>query len=1021
MKNNWRKAFTTALMVALLFGLAIDLLPVHAVSPNIVISQVYGGGGNSGATLKNDFIELHNRGAVALDVTGWTVQYASATGTSWQQTSLSGTIEPGAYYLVQQAQGAGGTVDLPTPNAIGTIAMSATAGKVALVNNGTALSGTCPTGSAIVDFVGYGSTANCFEGSATGNLSNTTAVLRNSNGATDTDNNSSDFTVGTPNPRNSPPEAAPMVVSTTPANGASSVALNSNISITFSEAVNVSSSWFTLACSISGNRTAVVSGGPTTFTLDPDGDFVNGDNCTLTVLANQVTDQDANDPPDSMAANFVFSFSTGDACLAPYTPIYSIQGSGSAAAITGNVTTFGVVIGDYEGPAPALRGFYIQDPTGDGNPATSDGIFVFNGNNNNVNLGDRVRVTGIAGEFQDQTQISSVSSIINCGPGSVNPVDFMFPLASTDYLERYEGMLVRLPQTLYVTEHFQLGRFGQVVLSEGGRLVQPTNVVAPGAPALALQAENNLSRIILDDDLQNQNPDPIRFGRGGQPLSASNTLRGGDTATGIIGVLTYTWAGNAASGNAYRIRPFNALNGSVLFEPANPRPPAVPDVGGSIKVVGMNLLNLFNTFDGLPDTLDNCVFGVGGLPADCRGADTQGEFDRQWPKTVAAILAMNADIIGINEIENDGYGLNSAIAFLVNELNEATAAGTFAFIDADANTLQLNALGTDAIKVGMLYKPGSVTPVGKTAVLNSLAFVNGGDSGPRSRPALAQAFEQNSNGQRFIVVINHLKSKGSACDLPDAGDGQGNCNNVRVNAANALVSWLAGDPTGTGDPDILLIGDYNAYAMEDPITVLKNAGFTNLIEAFVGEDAYSFVFDGQWGYLDHALGSPSIVSQVIGVAEYHINADEPGVLDYNLDFKTANLQNILYAPDQFRVSDHDPVIVGLCTPPTLTVNATPNLLWPPNHRYVTVNASLMATSDTTNVTLVSVESNEPDDGADDGNTTGDIVELDEVTFQLRAERSGAGAGRIYTIKYEAENACGATASATTTVTVPLSN
>ncbi len=113
-------------------------------------------------------------------------------------------------------------------------------------------------------------------------------------------------------------------------------------------------------------------------------------------------------------------------------------------------------------------------------------------------------------------------------------------------------MLVRLPQTLYVTEHFQLGRFGQVVLSSGERLRQPTNVVAPGAPALALQAQNDLNRIILDDELQAQNPDPIVFGRGGLPLSAANTLRGGDTATGIVGVLTYTWAGNAASGNAYR-------------------------------------------------------------------------------------------------------------------------------------------------------------------------------------------------------------------------------------------------------------------------------------------------------------------------------------------------------------------------------------------------------------------------------------------------------------------------------------
>jgi hypothetical protein len=144
---------------------------------------------------------------------------------------------------------------------------------------------------------------------------------------------------------------------------------------------------------------------------------------------------------------------------------------------------------------------------------------------------------------------------------------------------------------------------------------------------------------------------------------------------------------------------------------------------------------------------------------------------------------------------------------------------------------------------------------------------------------------------------------------------------VRVAAATALTNWLATDPTATGDPDILLIGDYNSYALEDPITTLRNAGFTNLIATLIGPDAYSYVFDGQWGYLDHALGSPSLVPQVKGVAEYHINADEPSVLDYNTDFKTANLQTSLYAADQYRISDHDPVVVGLSPNAAPTVSA----------------------------------------------------------------------------------------------------
>ncbi|MCX7601310.1 MAG: ExeM/NucH family extracellular endonuclease [Meiothermus sp.] len=590
-------------------------------------------------------------------------------------------------------------------------------------------------------------------------------------------------------------------------------------------------------------------------------------------------------------------------CNQPYTPIYQIQGRGPSAAVTGSVVTQGVVVGDYEGPTPALRGFYIQDIDGDGDPHTSDGLFVFNGNNDNVSLGEVVRVTGTAGEFQDQTQVSA-TTLTKCGTATVTPVDVTLPFASPTDAERYEGMLVRLPQTLYVTEHFQLGRFGQVVLSSGGRLWQPTQVTTPGALASALQAQNNLNRLILDDALQSQNPDPILFARNGKPLSASNPLRGGDTATGIVGVMTYTWAGHAASGNAYRVRPIGALNGYVNFVPANPRPTAAPEVGGTLRVVGMNLLNFFNTFGG-------CTAGVGGAPTDCRGAENLAEFNRQWPKTVAAIRALNPDVLGLNELENDGYGPDSAIAFLVDKLNEATAPGTFAFINADAATGQVNALGTDAIKVGLIYKPARVTPVGRTAVLNTRAFVNGGDSVPRNRPSLAQAFRQNANGALFIVNVNHLKSKGSACDLPDPGDGQGHCNAVRTQAAQQLAAWLAAHPTGLADPDLLLIGDYNAYAQEDPIRALKNVGFVNLLEARLGPEVYSYVFNGQWGYLDYALASPSLSAQVAGVATYPINADEPVVLDYNTNFKSANQVAGLYAPDAFRSSDHDPVVVGL--------------------------------------------------------------------------------------------------------------
>ncbi len=594
-----------------------------------------------------------------------------------------------------------------------------------------------------------------------------------------------------------------------------------------------------------------------------------------------------------------------DACGDPFTPIPAIQGDGPEAAIVGRVTTEGVVVGDYEGPRPALRGFYLQDPIGDGDTATSDAIFVFNGDSDDVALGERVRVRGTAGEFEGQTQLSGVEEIVSCGRGVVRPVIVTLPLPDAGSLERFEGMLVRLPQTLTVTEHYQLGRFGQLTLSSGGRLLQPTQIAPPGPAALAWQAANDLNRILVDDGANDQNPDPLAFGRGGEPLSAANTLRAGDTVTGLVGVLSYGWAGNEASGNAYRVRPIGALGGGPPdFRPANPRPFVAPDVGGSLRVGVLNVLNYF-------DDLYRCRGGVGGRSLDCRGADSRQEFARQWPKTVAAIVGMDVDVLALLEIQNDGYGDDSALADLVGRLNAATAPGTWAYVDADAGTGVVDALGSDAIKVALLYRPARVAPVGATAALATPAFVNGGDRAPRNRPALAQAFARTDDGATFVAVAVHLKSKGSACDVPDADDGQGECAAVRRTAAGLLADWLAGDPTGTGDPDVLILGDLNAYAREDAVRVLEMAGFVDLQRRHQGEAATTYAFDGQWGTLDHALASPSLAAQATGAAAWHVNADEPNLLDYNLEFKSDRQKEDLYAPDAFRSSDHDPLVVGL--------------------------------------------------------------------------------------------------------------
>lgn len=910
------------------------MLSTIASTGGLVISQVYGGGGNTGAPYTHDYIEIFNAGTASASLAGMSLQYASASGTgnfgasTTQITDLPAvSLAAGQYFLVQQAGSSVGSA-LPTPDHVdpSPILMSASAGKVALVNSPTTLgcNGSSTPCSAsqltlIVDLVGYGSTANFYEGSGpTPTLNNTSAALREGSGCTDTDRNAADFVASSPFPRNTAttlnpcaPSGPPVVASTVPADAAIDVALAADLSVTFDRPVTVSGAWFGITCSQSGAHTATVSGGPGSYTLNPDADFANSESCDVTITGAQVADQ-AN-AANLMAADFQWSFTTiGNVCALPYTSIAAIQGSGLVTPLSNQVvTTQGVVVGDFEGPSPALRGFYLQDPTGDGDPLTSEGIFVFNANANSVALGDVVRVAGQAAEFQGQTQLSNVTSIVACGAGaSVTPEVVTLPLPTANHAERWEGMLVRLPQSLLVTEHFQLGRFGQVVLSSGNRLTQPTSIALPGAPAAAVQAANDLNRLIVDDDLNGQNPDPILFGLGGNPLSASNTLRGGDEVTGVTGVLTWTWAGNSASGNAWRVRPVSALGGGLpAFVSTNPRPATPPSVGGTVKVAAFNLLNYYNTFG-------TCTNGVGGASDPCRGADNQSEFDRQWPKTVAALQGIDADVVGLMELENDGYGPLSAIAHLVDRLNAATAPGTWAFVDADAGTGQVNALGTDGIKVGLLYRPARVTPIGATAALNSVAFVTGGDGAPRNRPALAQAFE-DPNGGRFIVSVNHLKSKGSACDAPDALDGQGNCSQVRTNAATMLLGWLAGHPTGIADPDVLIVGDLNSYAMEDPVRALTTGGFTNLIASRPGPQAYSYAFDGQWGYLDHALATATLTVQVTGVAEWHINADEPSVLDYNANFKTAGQQVSLYNADAYRASDHDPVIVGLDLTPSL--------------------------------------------------------------------------------------------------------
>lgn len=684
------------------------------------------------------------------------------------------------------------------------------------------------------------------------------------------------------------------------------------------------------------------------------------------------------------------------------TPIYTIQGNGASSPLDGTaVIVDGVVVGDFQegdGDDTDLDGFYVQDAIGDGDAATSDGIFVFAPGAMDVATGDLVRVSGIVDEFFGMTEITSVDAVLLCGTGSVAPTTITVP---SDF-EPYEGMLVTIGNTLYISEYFNFDRFGEIVLTPD-RQYQPTAIFDPGSPEqAALAAANAANRITLDDGRSSQNPDPAIHPNGAE-FTLSNIFRGGDSLDNVTGVLDYRF-------DLYRIQPTQGADYTSL----NPRTAAPDPVGGSLQVASFNVLNYFNG-DGMG----------GGFPT-ARGADDLEEFNRQRDKIIAAISTIDADVIGLMEIENDGYDAFSAIADLVSGLNAATAPGTYAFIDPGVPVI-----GTDEIAVGLIYKPATVTPLGASAILDSSVDSRFDDT--KNRPALAQSFMENSSGAVVTVVVNHLKSKGSACDDvgdPDLGDGAGNCNVTRTLAAQALVDWLATDPTSSGDSDVLIIGDLNSYDKEDPIDAilagpddLASTGddYTDLAFAFGGEFAYSYVFDGQLGYLDYGLANSSLVGQVTGSTIWHINADEADLIDYDTSFKQ-DAQDALYEPNAYRASDHDPVIVGLdLNAPPFCGDAYPSQtdIWPPDHRFKDISILGVTDPDGDAVSIIidGIWQDEPVLGPGSGFFAPDGMGVGTATAQVRAERDGGGNGRVYHIFFTATDTYGNSCSGEVLVTV----
>ncbi|MFB8386338.1 ExeM/NucH family extracellular endonuclease [Microbacterium sp. NPDC055910] len=643
--------------------------------------------------------------------------------------------------------------------------------------------------------------------------------------------------------------------------------------------------------------------------------------------------------------------------------IGSIQGAGSATPVPGTtVRVEGTVVGDFQ--VGGFDGYYVQD-AGDADPATSDGIFVYAPGGADVAAGDVVSVAGVADEAFGMTQITA-GGIEVCGTAELPAATPLTLPATPEQREALEGMRVTLPQQLAIGEHFEFGRFGTITLTLG-RQMQPTQLYDAGSPeAVALAARNAAESITVDDGRGIQNPDPAIHPNGAE-FTLQNSFRGGDLVANVTGVLDYrfdTWA----------VQPTQGAD----VEVANPRPPA-PEVEGDLTVASFNVLNYFTTLTG----------------PDARGADDPVEFERQQAKIVTALAEIDADVFGLVEIENNG----TAVAALAAALNTRLGADVYDHIETGV-------IGTDVIATAILYKPASVTPAGAFQLMDQSQDSRWLDD--FNRPGLTQSFT-DAHGASFTVVVNHLKSKGSTCAAvgdPTDPNGQGNCNGVRTQAAAALADWLATDPTGQGAGRELILGDLNAYAQEDPLQVLYGAGYSDV----VGGDSYTYVFDGQLGSLDHALAGSDIVDEVAGAAVWNVNADEPSLIDYDMTFK-ADAQDALYAPDVYRSSDHDPVVVGLdleapdTTAPSITV--TPSQRWivlPIGDRRVDMTVRATDDSGDVTVTLTSATAT--------GAKRAAITTLSDTSFRVRAVNDA-----VYTFTYTATDAAGNSSTATAKVYV----
>lgn len=783
-------------------------------APHPLINEVYGGGGNSGATLTHDFVELVNPTSETISLDGYVVEYYGATGNRGNRCTLSGSVGPGGHFLVQQAKGAGGTQALPTPDATCGANMSGTKGSVQLVG---------PDGT-VVDLVGYGAAAKA-EGKPTKALSNTTSAQRG--GLEDTDDNSADFVIGTPSPMNSASTPAPSTPGT--------------------------------------------------------------------------PDQTASPTPSGSATPTASETPTGQ------TSIADIQGTTDTSPMVGKVvTTTGVVTAVY--PKGGFNGLYIQTPGSGGVAKTptdaSDGIFVHSAKAASAyTAGQCVVVSGEVSEFNGLTEINGTSVTETKGCADVKPVK-LATLPRTDaQREAYESMLVEPQGTYTISNNYQLNQFGTVGLAFGTEpLYQGTEVARPGEDAKKVEDENRARSINLDDgaswnyqtnDEAKNSPLPY--------LSQDTPMRTGSHVgfTRPV-IMDYRFGWN--------FQPTGMVSGAQSphspITTTNDRPAKAPSFDSDLKLASFNVLNYFTDLgkdeDGCKAYTDRTGTPVTANFCTVRGAYTREAFHDQQAKIVTAINGLDADVVALMEVENSasitylpGQPRDKALAHLVDELNKAAGSQVWGYV-ASPTVVPPH---EDVIRTAFIYRLDSVHPEGPSLILMDDAYAN-------ARQPLAQKFVAKDVRGSFVAVANHFKSKGSG---EDDGTGQGKSNPSRTVQAQALIDWSAKE--FAGEP-VFLLGDFNAYGMEDPVMKIKDAGYTEVVEQ-LAPGASTFQYGGRLGSLDHIFANAAAMRMVSGAGVWDINADESIAMQYSR--RNYNLTDF-HTSGPWAASDHDPALVGITFP-----------------------------------------------------------------------------------------------------------